>query len=168
MHIFTYLQFTIKRGKAVTQTQCLLVQAYLCNAECQCSEAHSSVCLIHTSRLSLALMPRTSCSVSTANIPACVSVATRKKDFVTLVTVVPKSMETATSLSYSKHMPAHLPPRCGRDRVEVNKVAGFNRTYQSSVSIDCAGHNLLKTEDVWRQSPSVFSEQEAEADKKTG
>lgn len=113
-------------------------------------------------------MPQTSYSVSTANIPACDSVATRKKEFVTLVTVVPKSMETATSVSYSKHMPAHLVPRCGRDRVEANKVAGFNRTYQSSVSIDCAGRSLLKTEGVWRQRPSVFWEQEAEADKKTG
>lgn len=47
-------------------------------------------------------------------------------------------------------------------------MAGFNRTHQSSVSIDCAGRSLLKTEDVWRQSPNVFSEQEAEADKKTG
>lgn len=41
------------------------------------------------------------------------SAATWNKGFVTQVTVAAKSVETATSILYSKCIPAHLPSRCG-------------------------------------------------------
>lgn len=119
------------------------MQAYLRNVLCQCSGAHSSMCLIHTSRLSLALMLRTLRSVSPANISLnfCGSMEQRLWNASRRCAEVNGNRR----IHFIFQMHASSPSiQMWRDCAEANKVAGFNRTHQSSVSIDGAGCRLLK------------------------
>lgn len=161
----TFLHIYKSWRKAVTQIKCLLVPAHLCNALCQCSGAHSSICLIHTSRFSLALMPRTLHSVGPANVSLnfCGNMEQRLCNSSHGCTKVNGNCYIHFIFQMHSSSPSI---QMWRDCEEANKMAGFNRTHRSSVSIDCAGCSLLKMEDVWWQCRECFLEQEAESDKK--
>lgn len=141
VHISTYLQVHDKTRKSGLTNLIFTGAGWLVQCSDCCSEAHSSVCFIRTSWLSRHAARVLSVPATSQHV--CLWQHWRKTLYSRSRLYRSRWKLETTSVSYSKHTPAHLPPRCGGDRGEVNKVAGFNRTTLSSVSIDGAGCSLL-------------------------
>lgn len=143
-----------------------------CAMPCANVQGHTAVSVWSTQADFHSLSCHAPCILSVLPTSLWSFVATWNKDFVVTFQVSSHGCTEVNGNCYIHfifQMHASSPStQMWRDCGEANKVTGFNRTHQSSVSIDCAGCSLLKTRMCGDNVPSVFWEQEAESDQNTG
>lgn len=137
LHIFTYLQVVRKsRYTNLMFTGAgLLVQRLA-----PIVQGHTAASVWSTSRLSLALMPRTLQFVSPANVSLNFCGDTEQRLCNSSHGCTKVNGNCYIRFMFQMHASSHS-IQMWRD---CGEVAGFNRTHQSSVSIGCAGCSLLK------------------------